>query len=522
MELFRAQGAGHLVLISSVASIRGMPGTRTAYGASKAALNALAEGIRSDVYGSQITVSTILPGYIATDINVGRRGPFTVGLDKGVDGAGRRRSSASRRAATCPSGRGARSPGCSASCRCRSSAASPAPEARRRRRPHGGRRRRGRRRAGPPRSAARTASSSSRWVPTNAASTTAPCPGTTGPRARACSRPRVAGHSAGPGVLERRRGALLDQVAGEDHRRVAGGLHLDHQVVVGVPAAEEAQHHLAAADVEDGDVVDQVVGRVERRRPHQVGRRRSPAARSSATTAARCSLPGRRQGRGAAARAPDRRRPERGVAEAVVVVGVGVDHRPRMRGHRADGGDQVGRLAEVRAGVDDEAGAVAEDQPAVEVQLARAGGRGRRRPTSCQPALTSRSASAGRGGRSRRRRRTRRARRPAAAPTRPRRRRRARRPPAPRPVPAASASSTSIAGWSARIRWASPRALALGSSTRPSSARNASSGCTSTHAVGRRRRPARRRAPGWPGPGSRPAPTAPCPRPRRDAAQASA
>ncbi|MGY2066221.1 SDR family oxidoreductase [Blastococcus sp. SYSU DS0619] len=84
MELFRRQGAGHLVLISSVASVRGMPGTRTAYGASKAALNSLAEGIRSDVYGSQIVVSTVLPGYIATDINVGRRGPLTVGLDKGV------------------------------------------------------------------------------------------------------------------------------------------------------------------------------------------------------------------------------------------------------------------------------------------------------------------------------------------------------------------------------------------------------------------------------------------------------
>ena len=84
MELFRSQGAGHLVLISSVASIRGMRGTRTAYGASKAALNSLAEGIRSDVYGSQIKVSAILPGYIETDINVGRRGLFTVGLDKGV------------------------------------------------------------------------------------------------------------------------------------------------------------------------------------------------------------------------------------------------------------------------------------------------------------------------------------------------------------------------------------------------------------------------------------------------------
>ncbi len=85
MELFRAQGLGHLVLISSVASIRGMRQTRTAYGASKAALNALGEGIRSDVYGSGIVVSTILPGYIATEINVGRRGPFTVDLDTGVD-----------------------------------------------------------------------------------------------------------------------------------------------------------------------------------------------------------------------------------------------------------------------------------------------------------------------------------------------------------------------------------------------------------------------------------------------------
>jgi short-subunit dehydrogenase len=85
MELFRAQGSGHLVLISSVASVRGMQGTRTAYGASKAALNALAEGIRSEVHGSGIEVSTILPGYIATDINVGRRGPFTVDRDTGVN-----------------------------------------------------------------------------------------------------------------------------------------------------------------------------------------------------------------------------------------------------------------------------------------------------------------------------------------------------------------------------------------------------------------------------------------------------
>jgi short-subunit dehydrogenase len=85
MEVFRRQGAGHLVLISSIASIRGMRQTRTAYGASKAAVSSLAEGIRSDVWGSDIVVTAILPGYIATDLNVGRRGMFTVDRDTGVD-----------------------------------------------------------------------------------------------------------------------------------------------------------------------------------------------------------------------------------------------------------------------------------------------------------------------------------------------------------------------------------------------------------------------------------------------------
>ena len=84
MEIFRAQHAGHLVVISSVAGIRGMKETRVAYAASKAALNALTEGIRADCFGTPIRVTTIRPGFIATDINVGRRGPFTVDLDTGV------------------------------------------------------------------------------------------------------------------------------------------------------------------------------------------------------------------------------------------------------------------------------------------------------------------------------------------------------------------------------------------------------------------------------------------------------
>jgi NAD(P)-dependent dehydrogenase (short-subunit alcohol dehydrogenase family) len=88
VELFRAQRSGHLVVISSVAGVRGMGGTRTAYATSKAAGAVLAEGIRADLLAERstrdIAVTTIHPGFIATDINVGRRGPLTVDLDTGV------------------------------------------------------------------------------------------------------------------------------------------------------------------------------------------------------------------------------------------------------------------------------------------------------------------------------------------------------------------------------------------------------------------------------------------------------
>jgi short-subunit dehydrogenase len=89
VELFRAQRSGHLVVISSVAGVRGLGGTRTAYAASKRAGAILAEGIRADLLGHRETrgihVTTIHPGFIETDINVGRRGMFTVDLDTGVD-----------------------------------------------------------------------------------------------------------------------------------------------------------------------------------------------------------------------------------------------------------------------------------------------------------------------------------------------------------------------------------------------------------------------------------------------------
>lgn len=69
MEIFRRQNSGHLVVVSSMAALRGLPGPVTAYAATKAGLSSLAEGIRVDVSGTPITVTTILPGYIRSDMN---------------------------------------------------------------------------------------------------------------------------------------------------------------------------------------------------------------------------------------------------------------------------------------------------------------------------------------------------------------------------------------------------------------------------------------------------------------------
>lgn len=69
IELFRAANAGHFVLISSVAALRGMAGARTSYASSKAAVTALAEGLRSELHQTPISVSAVHPGYINTAIN---------------------------------------------------------------------------------------------------------------------------------------------------------------------------------------------------------------------------------------------------------------------------------------------------------------------------------------------------------------------------------------------------------------------------------------------------------------------
>lgn len=89
MAIFREQKAGHLVLVSSVTALRGMPKSMTTYGASKAFLASLGEGIRSEMMGKpdlDIDVTVLYPGYIRTEMNekVEQKTKFMVDTDVGV------------------------------------------------------------------------------------------------------------------------------------------------------------------------------------------------------------------------------------------------------------------------------------------------------------------------------------------------------------------------------------------------------------------------------------------------------
>ncbi len=82
--IFREQGSGHLVMVSSLSAERGMPKAVTTYAATKAGVAHLAEGVRAELYGSPIKVSVIYPGYIRSEMNEGLRAPFIASTEKGV------------------------------------------------------------------------------------------------------------------------------------------------------------------------------------------------------------------------------------------------------------------------------------------------------------------------------------------------------------------------------------------------------------------------------------------------------
>ncbi len=84
MEIFRAQGGGHLVAVSSVSALRGMPKSMNTYGATKAGVAHLVEGLRAELYGKPGYDFTVLyPGYITSEMTEADT-PMTVPTQKGV------------------------------------------------------------------------------------------------------------------------------------------------------------------------------------------------------------------------------------------------------------------------------------------------------------------------------------------------------------------------------------------------------------------------------------------------------
>jgi NADP-dependent 3-hydroxy acid dehydrogenase YdfG len=65
LPVFQAQGSGHFVTTASTAAYRIVP-TMAVYAATKTAVRVVAEGLRQEA-GDNIRVTTISPGYIATD-----------------------------------------------------------------------------------------------------------------------------------------------------------------------------------------------------------------------------------------------------------------------------------------------------------------------------------------------------------------------------------------------------------------------------------------------------------------------
>jgi len=73
VPLMRTAGGGHIITVSSVTAIA-VPPYATVYGASKAALNAIARGLRLELAPDHIWVTNIIVGQTATEFSEKRRG----------------------------------------------------------------------------------------------------------------------------------------------------------------------------------------------------------------------------------------------------------------------------------------------------------------------------------------------------------------------------------------------------------------------------------------------------------------
>lgn len=81
-----ARRAGHVVLMGSLTGLVGLP-TAASYGATKAALNSIAQAFKPDFERFGITISVINPGFVKTPLTDKNRFPmpFLIGVDAAVD-----------------------------------------------------------------------------------------------------------------------------------------------------------------------------------------------------------------------------------------------------------------------------------------------------------------------------------------------------------------------------------------------------------------------------------------------------
>ncbi|MFW0152491.1 SDR family oxidoreductase [Mycobacterium sp. smrl_JER01] len=68
LEMFKAAGRGHLVLVSSVLGNVGVPGFKAAYAASKAGVISLGESLRAEYPSGPIKITVLEPGYIESEM----------------------------------------------------------------------------------------------------------------------------------------------------------------------------------------------------------------------------------------------------------------------------------------------------------------------------------------------------------------------------------------------------------------------------------------------------------------------
>ncbi|MGB0899867.1 MAG: SDR family oxidoreductase [Psychrobium sp.] len=82
VAIFREQGFGHIVGMSSFSAFRGIPGS-AAYSASKAALTNYLQAVGTELFRKKIKVTAIHPGFIKTEIddNIDKF-PFVISADK--------------------------------------------------------------------------------------------------------------------------------------------------------------------------------------------------------------------------------------------------------------------------------------------------------------------------------------------------------------------------------------------------------------------------------------------------------